>query len=191
MEFASSTTPSPALRAQGRLRSIVMNTAALNARAADATATGEAHTKDQKEHTGLERSVIAGLAPDYPSRARNTSSRSRQAACRWRFRCFDEPKATHGSIIVTPAPCGVLPLCACALVVPTSPFDPHSSSRLLLTNIAMRQTTKTQSHHFIYAHPSVRVLSGLLSCLIAIRLGALARCALCSSLLGVAIYPQV
>ena len=89
VELASGTAPLPslALGARDRLRSIVMNTAALNARAAGATATGETtHTKDQKEHTGLERSVIAGLAPDYPSRARNTSSRSRQAACRWRFR---------------------------------------------------------------------------------------------------------
>ena len=49
--------------------------------------TGERHTKDQKEHTGSKRSVIEGLAPDYPSRARNMSRRSRQAACRcWRFR---------------------------------------------------------------------------------------------------------
>ena len=40
-----------------------MNTAVLNACAADATATGETHTKDQKERTGLGRSVIAGLAP--------------------------------------------------------------------------------------------------------------------------------
>ena len=95
-------------------------------------------------------------------------------------------------IIVTPAPCGVLPLlCACALVVLTSPFDPHPSSRLLLTNTAMRQPTKAQSHQFIYAHPSVRVLSGLLSCFIAIRLLALARYALCSSLLGVVMSPSM
>ena len=104
---------------------------------------------------------------------------------------FDEPKAMHNFIIVTPAPCGVLPLCACALVVLISPFDPHSSSCLLLTNAAMRQPTKTQSHRFIYAHPSVRVLSGLLSCFIAICLRALARCALCSSLLGVVMSPSM
>jgi hypothetical protein len=104
---------------------------------------------------------------------------------------FDESKAMHYFIIVTPAPCGVLPLCACALVVLTSPFDPHSSSRLLLTNTAMRQPTKAQSHRFIYAHPSVHLLSGLLSCLIAIRLRALARCALCSSLLGVVMSPSM
>ena len=78
VKFASGTTPSPTLGARGRLRSIVMNTAVLNARAADAMAMGETRTtKDQKEHTGLERSVIAGLAPDYPSRARNASSRPR------------------------------------------------------------------------------------------------------------------
>ena len=51
---------------------------------------------------------------------------------------IDESKVMHDFIIVTPAPCGVLPLCACALVVLTSPFDPHSSSRLLLINTAMR-----------------------------------------------------
>ena len=41
----------------------------------------------------------------------------------------------HDFIIVTPAPCGVLPLlCACALVVLTSPFDPHST--LFVTPLA-------------------------------------------------------
>jgi hypothetical protein len=90
---------------------------------------------------------------------------------------FDESKAMHDFIIVTPAPCGVLPLCACALVVLTSPFDLHSSPHLLLTNTAMRQPTETQSHRFVYAHPSVRVLSGLLSCFIAIPLaGSRALC---------------
>ena len=48
VRFASGTTPSPAHGARGRLRSIVMNTAVLNARAADATATGETHTKNKK-----------------------------------------------------------------------------------------------------------------------------------------------
>ena len=67
--FASGKNSSTVLGARGRLRSIVMNTAVLNARASDATATGKTLTKDQKEHMGLERSVVAGLAPDYPSRA--------------------------------------------------------------------------------------------------------------------------
>ena len=41
----------------------------------------------------------------------------------------------HDFIVVTPAPCGVLPLlCACALVVLTSPFDPHST--LFVTPLA-------------------------------------------------------
>ena len=69
VKLTSGTTPSPAAGARGRLRLIVMNTAVLNARASDATATGKTLTKDQKEHMGLERSVVAGLAPDYPSRA--------------------------------------------------------------------------------------------------------------------------
>ena len=104
---------------------------------------------------------------------------------------FDESKPVHDFIIVTPAPCGVLPLCACALVVLTSPFDPHSSLRLLLTNTAMRQPTRrnrtvlsTRTRLFVCCRDCYRALSQF-------RLRALARCALCSSLLGVVMSPSM